>query len=90
LNDQQVEPMTKPIKKVPRKAGAAKKDFSDLAKLIRSIQRAEGNPDCFRTSQGDCDQLDCEWRKYCLEEPKKHCHHELEPQRKENRPVSKG
>ena len=36
--------------------------------LIRSIQRAEGNPDCFRQAQGCCDQFDCTWRKYCLED----------------------
>jgi hypothetical protein len=44
-----------------------KKDFLDLVTLIRSIQRAEGNPDCFRKAQGDCDRQDCSWRRYCLE-----------------------
>ena len=44
-----------------------KKNFLDVTKLIRSIQRAEGNPDCFRSAQGYCDQLDCAWRPYCLE-----------------------
>jgi hypothetical protein len=82
--------MEKLLKKKPMKARAAKKDFSDLTALIRSIQRAEGNPDCFRRSPGYCDQLDCVWRKYCLEEFKKHLHDELEPQRKENQPTSKG
>jgi hypothetical protein len=71
--------MVKPIKKKPIKGGAAKRDFSDLTALIRSIQRAEGNPDCFGRPPGDCDQLDCEWRKYCLEELREHCHDELEP-----------
>jgi hypothetical protein len=90
LNDPQVEPMVKHIKKMPIKAKDAKKDWSDLTALIRSIQRAEGDPDCFARPLGDCDQLDCEWRKYCLEEFKKHCHDELELQEKENRPASKG
>ena len=43
-----------------------KKDFFDLTNLIRSIQRAEGNPDCFARAQGHCDRLDCAWRRYCL------------------------
>ena len=55
-----------------RKASLAKKDFLDPTALIRSIQRAEGNPDCFRKAEGNCDQLDCAWRKYCLEEPQEY------------------
>ena len=90
LSDQQVEPMEKTIKNKPMKAAAAKKDFSDLTALIRSIQRAEGNPDCFGRSHGDCDQLNCEWRQYCLQEFKKHYHDELELPRKQDQPVSKG
>jgi hypothetical protein len=46
---------------------ASKKNFLDVAELIRSIQRAEGNPDCFGRVEGDCDQRDCAWRLYCLE-----------------------
>jgi len=46
---------------------ALEKNYLDLTKLIRSIQRAEGNPDCFHKAQGYCDQLDCAWRPYCLE-----------------------
>ncbi|MFQ5488468.1 MAG: SAP domain-containing protein [Gammaproteobacteria bacterium] len=35
--------------------------------LIRNIQRAEGNFDCFATaSDGDCSQQDCLWRQDCL------------------------
>jgi len=45
---------------------AAKRDFLDMTALIRSIQRAEGNPDCFMTGDDDCDRLDCVWRLYCL------------------------
>lgn len=41
-------------------------DFFDLTNLIRSVQRAEGNPDCFGKAQGYCDRLDCAWRRYCL------------------------
>ena len=46
-----------------------KNDFFDLTNLIRSIQRAEGNPDCFGRAQDHCDRLDCAWRQYCLETP---------------------
>jgi hypothetical protein len=52
-----------------REALVVKKDFFDLTKLIRSIQRAEGNPDCFGRAQGYCDRLDCAWRQYCLDKP---------------------
>lgn len=35
--------------------------------IIRSIQRAEGNFDCFGTARaGVCDQMNCLWRKDCL------------------------
>ena len=48
-------------------AAVGRKDFLDLTALVRSIQYAEGLSDCFRRSQGSCDQVDCTWRKYCLE-----------------------
>jgi len=41
-------------------------DFCDLARLIRSIQRLEGNPDCFGTAGDSCEQTVCAWREYCL------------------------
>ncbi len=35
--------------------------------IIRSIQRAEGNFDCFGSANsGECNQADCLWRKDCL------------------------
>jgi hypothetical protein len=43
-----------------------RKDFLDLTRLIRSIQAAEGNLDCFRRKD-DCEWLDCAWRRYCLD-----------------------
>ncbi|OEU78475.1 MAG: hypothetical protein BA873_06645 [Desulfobulbaceae bacterium C00003063] len=46
-----------------------KNSFLDMTELIRSIQRAEGNPDCFRRAHGYCDQLGCAWRPYCLGQP---------------------
>lgn len=36
--------------------------------LIKSIQRQEGNFDCFASAQsGECDQLGCSWRADCFE-----------------------
>lgn len=44
------------------KAGKMKKD-----EIVRAIQRAEGNFDCFgKALSGDCSQEDCLWRKDCL------------------------
>ena len=35
--------------------------------LIRAIQRAEGNPECFTTMDpAMCSQMNCIWRKDCL------------------------
>ncbi len=36
------------------------------AELIRRIQKAEGNFDCFGTAKGYCDQLQCSFREDCL------------------------
>jgi hypothetical protein len=44
-----------------------KKDFLDITNLIRSVQRLEGNTDCFRREKENCDQIECTWRQYCLE-----------------------
>lgn len=40
------------------------------ADLIREIQRAEGNFDCYGSAHGYCDQLECIFRSSCLEEHK--------------------
>ncbi len=40
--------------------------------LIREIQTTEGNFACFATAKaGECDQLQCIWRKDCLPMAKK-------------------
>ncbi len=44
-----------------------KEDFFDLTELIRSLQRADGKPDCFRQPLDSCDGLDCAWRHLCVE-----------------------
>ena len=65
-----------------RKPALPEKDFLDSTALIRSIQRTEGNPDCFRKAQGGCDQFDCTWRKYCVEEAQEYS---LEPGSKQDK-----
>ncbi len=49
---------------------SSEKSVVDITNLVRSIQRAEGKPDCFRKEQKDCDQFECAWRMYCLESSK--------------------
>lgn len=44
-----------------------REDFCDLARLIRSLQRFEGNPDCFGTAGQFCGRTECAWREFCLE-----------------------
>jgi len=40
--------------------------------LVRSIQIAEGNFNCFATAiEGDCDQMGCVWRDDCFAAAKK-------------------
>ena len=34
--------------------------------LIRAIQIAEGNADCFGSTDGSCEQVDCCFREDCL------------------------
>lgn len=36
------------------------------ADIIREIQLAEGNFDCFGTAGYECEQIDCLWRDDCL------------------------
>jgi hypothetical protein len=55
---------------IVNKGKEKKNNFLDITALIRSIQRAEGNIDCFRSGQIDCDKVDCAWRQFCLENAK--------------------
>ena len=43
----------------------------DLKHLIQSIQRVEGNLDCFGTADKNCDRMDCAWRELCLKKLQK-------------------
>ncbi len=51
-----------------RKISESKGNAPDIVRLIRSVQKIEGNPECFKTAAGWCDRLDCLWREYCLGE----------------------
>ena len=44
----------------------SKPNYVDLVNLVRSIQRAEGNIDCYRRGGQECDQMNCAWRDHCL------------------------
>ena len=57
--------MTDVIKKAKVKGVKIKPDMSK-ADLIKAIQRAEGNFDCFGTAANYCDQMDCAWREDCI------------------------
>jgi hypothetical protein len=56
----------KDVKRMARKHGI-KTEKMKKGDIIRSIQRAEGNFDCFGSAlSGDCSQDQCLWRKDCL------------------------
>lgn len=49
-----------------REIGVAPGKLTKIA-LVKTIQRQEGNFDCFATAQdGACDQTGCLWREDCL------------------------
>ena len=47
----------------------SKPNYVDLVKLIRSIQRAEGNIDCYGNGWQQCERTNCAWRDHCLMAP---------------------
>ncbi len=52
-----------------------KPGHSNKMELIRDIQRAEGNFDCFaKAISGDCDQENCRWRDDCFTVARKRHH----------------
>ena len=53
----------------PEEALNSKPDYVDLVNLVRSIQRAERNIDCYRSGRQQCDQVNCVWRDHCLKAP---------------------
>ena len=59
------------IEMVDRTDTGLSNNLPDITRLVRSVQRIEGNPDCFGKADGNCDRLDCAWREYCLKESQK-------------------
>jgi DNA-binding IscR family transcriptional regulator len=54
------------VREIARKQGIHTARMSK-ADIVRAIQRAEGNFDCFGTAlDGYCDQENCLWREDCL------------------------
>lgn len=59
------------IRTVARNLGVRPGNLGKVA-LVRSIQRQEGNFECFATAyEGVCDQLQCRWREDCFSLAKK-------------------
>lgn len=54
------------IRRIARAMGVRTKGM-EKAELIRAIQRAEGNFDCYGTAvDEECDQESCLWREDCF------------------------
>jgi len=50
-----------------KERGVNAKSSAKKAELIRMIQQAEGNPECYGAEwRFDCQQTECCWRKDCL------------------------
>lgn len=59
------------VRKIAKNFGI-KSQKMKKAELIRAIQRAEGNFDCFGSAKdGFCDQSNCLWFSDCMSESKK-------------------
>jgi hypothetical protein len=53
------------VRTIARKMGINTRNVT-LTELIRAIQRAEGNKDCYMTAQVlTCGQVNCCWREVC-------------------------
>jgi hypothetical protein len=58
--------MLQKIKGIAKKMGINAGNLNK-PKLIKAIQKAEGNQDCYSTPQVQtCGQIDCLWREDCL------------------------
>jgi len=64
-NNGNIPDADRPLTCVDYGAASEKKSFVDTTNLIRSIQRSEGQEDCF-LRKTSCDNLDCIWRDYCF------------------------
>lgn len=60
------------IRNIAKERGLKVSSRINKKELIRSIQRAEGNEDCFGIEHVKiCDQTNCLWREDCLSIQKK-------------------
>jgi len=54
------------VREIAKLHGIAPRKLGKI-ELIRTLQREEGNFDCFATAySGYCDQADCLWREDCF------------------------
>ena len=54
------------IKEIAKRNGI-KAGKMNKTELIRTVQRVEGNNDCFATPYvSDCNQINCLWREDCM------------------------
>ena len=53
------------VKKKAKEVGVSASKLKKL-ELIRAIQVAEGNTDCFQAADGPCDQEECCFRSDCI------------------------
>ncbi len=61
-------PNMKEIRDIARRLGI-RSTRMEKGDLVRAIQRAEGNFDCFGTAtEEECDQEECLWREECFRE----------------------
>ena len=61
-------PTMKEIREMARQSGIRPARM-EKAELIRTIQRTEGNFDCYGTAtEEECDQEECLWREDCFRE----------------------
>jgi len=54
------------IEKKARSAGITDTWKFSKKDLIKTIQRSEGNFDCFGSARGSCNQVACCWRPDCV------------------------
>ena len=64
-------------------------NYLDLVNLVRSIQRAEGNVDCYRRGLQQCDRMACAWRDHCLKAPEVSARGDCDSHASKNTPDSK-
>ncbi|MBI5905021.1 MAG: SAP domain-containing protein [Deltaproteobacteria bacterium] len=59
-------PNVKEVRNIARQLGI-RSTRMEKAEIIRAIQKAEGNFDCYGTATGEeCDQEECLWREDCF------------------------